>query len=52
MDRKVKYRSLNYAVLGNELFKKTLEGVLLKCLGEGEAYLAVSSVHNEACGDH
>lgn len=37
-DRKVKYRYLNYVVIGNELFKKTPEGVLLKCPSEGEAY--------------
>lgn len=43
--RKVKYKSLSYVVMGNKLFKKTLEGILLKCLSEGEAYLAVSNVH-------
>ncbi|XP_058775090.1 uncharacterized protein LOC131649344 [Vicia villosa] len=31
-DRKIKYRALNYVILGNELYKKTAEGVLLKCL--------------------
>jgi len=40
--RKMKYRALSYVVVGNELFKKTPEGVLFKCLGETEAYLAVS----------
>lgn len=29
-DQKVKYRSLNYVIIGNELFKKTSERVLLK----------------------
>lgn len=52
MDQKVKYTSLNYVVIYNELFKKTPEGVLLKCLGEGEAYLVVSSVHSGASGAH
>lgn len=33
-DRKVKYRSLSYVVIGNKLFKKVSERVLLKCLGE------------------
>lgn len=31
-DQKVKYRSLNYVIIGNELFKKNTKGVLLKCL--------------------
>ena len=52
MDRKTKYRALSYLLMGNELFKKTQEGVLLKCVGESEAYLALSEVHNGACGAH
>ena len=51
-DRRVKYRALSYIISGNELFKKTSEGVLLKCLGEEEAYLAVSNTHSGACGAH
>jgi ribonuclease HI len=51
-DRKVKYRALSYTIIGNELFKKTPEGVLLKCLNENEAFLAISSVHNGSCGAH
>jgi len=50
--RKIKYIALSYVIVGNELFKKTAEGVLLKCLGETEAYLAVSKTHSGACGSH
>ncbi|XP_050902196.1 uncharacterized protein LOC127112046 [Lathyrus oleraceus] len=41
-ERKTKYRALSYVLMGNELFKKTPEGILLKCLGENEAYLALT----------
>jgi ribonuclease HI len=51
-DRKVKYKALSYTIIGNKLFKKTAEGVLLKCLSENEAYLAVSNVHSGSCGAH
>ncbi|XP_058784383.1 uncharacterized protein LOC131659176 [Vicia villosa] len=51
-DRKIKYRALNFVQMRKELFKKTAEGVLLKCLGESEAYLSMSSVHSGACGAH
>ncbi|XP_058753067.1 uncharacterized protein LOC131626247 [Vicia villosa] len=51
-DRMIKYRALNFVLMGHELFKKTTEGVLLKCLRENEAYLAVSNVHSGACGAH
>lgn len=43
---------LSYVVISNELFKKTHEGALLKCLGESEAYMEVSNVHSGACGAH
>lgn len=39
-DRKTRYRALSYVLLGIELFKKSPEGILLKCLNESEAYLA------------
>jgi len=39
-------------IIGNELFKKYPEGVLLKCLSENEAYLAISDTHSGACVSH
>ncbi|KAK2450241.1 hypothetical protein QL285_009370 [Trifolium repens] len=51
-DRKVKYRALSYVIFENGLFKKTFEGILLKCLNESEAYIAVSDVHSSTCGSH
>lgn len=49
---KIKYEALSYVVIGNKLFKKTPKGVLLKCLGESEAYLAISEVHRGSCGSN
>jgi hypothetical protein len=51
-DRKTRYRDLSYVLLGLELFKKSPEGVLLKCLSESEAYLALLTVHSGVCGAH
>ena len=51
-ERKIKYRALSYVLIRNKLFKKTPEGVLLKCLGENEACLALFSVHSGASGAH
>lgn len=51
-NRKTKYRALGYVRLGNKLLKKTPEGILLKCLENTEAYLAIYEVHNGACGAH
>ena len=47
-DRKVKYTELSYVIMGNELFNKNPNGVLLKCLSDTEAYLAIYVVHNGA----
>jgi len=50
--RKIKYQALSYVLISGDLFKKTLEGVLLRCLGETEAYLVVSNTHSGAYGTH
>jgi hypothetical protein len=34
------------------MFYKTLEGLLLKCLGLTEANRLLHEVHEEACGTH
>lgn len=47
-----KYRALSYIIVGNELFKKTPKGILLICLSETEAYLAIYDIHTGACGAH
>lgn len=51
-DKKTKYRALSYVWSGNGLLKKTPEGLLLKFLGDTEAYLAIYEVHNMACDAH
>ena len=39
-------------IIGNELFKKIAEGVLLRCLNKNEAFVAIFTVHSGACGSH
>ncbi|KAK2436050.1 hypothetical protein QL285_021066 [Trifolium repens] len=52
VDRKIKYRALIYIIFENDFFKKTSEGILLKCLNKTEAYVAISDVHSGTCGSH
>ena len=52
IERKIRYRALSYILMGNELFKKTPEGVLLKCLSETEAYIDLSTTQAGTCGAH
>lgn len=44
--QRIKYRELSYTITSNKLFKKTLEGILLKCLSENELYLTIFDVHS------
>ncbi|XP_072076561.1 uncharacterized protein [Arachis hypogaea] len=52
VDRKLKYRAQSYVLINNILFKKSVDGNLLTCLGEKEAYLALAEVHEGICGAH
>ena len=51
-DRKVRQQSLKYALLDGELYRRTLEGLLLKCLGSDQSKVAMGEVHEGICGTH
>jgi hypothetical protein len=51
-DRKVRRQALKYVVINNTLYHRTLDGVLLKCLNEEEARVAMGEVHGGICGTH
>jgi hypothetical protein len=52
MDKKVKRQVLKYMLLDGDLYRRTIDGVLLKCLGEEHAKVAAREVHDEICGAH
>ena len=52
VDKKIKNRALNYVILGDSLFKKSVDGNLLTCLSELEAYIALIEVHEGICEAH
>ena len=52
VDQKIKYKLVNYIIIGEELYKKSIDGVLLKCLGESEAYIALAETHEGICSSH
>jgi hypothetical protein len=37
VDKPLRYRAIKYILLEDELYDHTIDGVLLKCLGEEEA---------------
>jgi hypothetical protein len=52
MDKKVKRQILKYTSLDEDLYQRTIDGVLLKCLGKEHAKVAAWDVHGGICGAH
>jgi hypothetical protein len=51
-DKKVKRQVLKYMLLDDDLYRRTIDNVLLKCLGEEQAKVVVREVHDGICGAH
>nr|KYP45954.1 hypothetical protein KK1_032449 [Cajanus cajan] len=50
--RKIRFQALNYVMLNNKLYKRGFGGILFKCLGNHESYIAIAEVHEGICGAH
>ena len=50
--RKIRFKAMKYVLIGDEMFYRTLEGLLLKCLGPSESNRLLHEVHEGACGTH
>jgi hypothetical protein len=51
-DRKVWCQALKYVVLDNTLYCRTIDDLLLKCLGLDQSKIAIGKVHEGICGTH
>jgi hypothetical protein len=51
-DKKVKHQVLKYMSLDADLYRTTIDIMLLKCLGEEQAKVAVWEVRDGICGAH
>jgi hypothetical protein len=51
-DKKLRWQVLKYKWLDGDLYRRTINDVLLKCLGDEEAKEAVQEVHDGICGAH
>jgi hypothetical protein len=49
---KLRYKAIKFVLLDGHLFYKSLDGVLLQCLGPEEAKKMMSEVHDGLCGAH
>ena len=50
--RKLRYKSTKYVLLDDQLYYKTIDGALLKCLNQEEAKVLMGEVHEGICGAH
>jgi hypothetical protein len=50
--KRTRYRAMKYVLIGDDMFYRTLEGLLLKCLGPAESNQLLHEVHEGACGTH
>jgi ribonuclease HI len=51
-DRNIRRTTFKYVLMSDELYRRTVNDVLLKCLGPGDAILAMAKVHEWICGTH
>ena len=51
-DRKIRRQALKYTLLDSELYRRTIDGLLLKCLGPDQSRVAMGEVHEGLCGTH
>ncbi|XP_072094094.1 uncharacterized protein [Arachis hypogaea] len=52
VDRKIKLRAINFVLLADELYKKGIDGSLMRCLSQEDQKIALGEVHNGICGAH
>jgi hypothetical protein len=51
-DQKIRQQALKYTIINGELYQRTVEGVLLRCLSKEEAMVAMGEVHEGLYGAH
>jgi hypothetical protein len=50
--KRIRCKAMKYVLIGDDKFYRTLEGLLLKCLGPTKANWLLHEVHEGACGTH
>ena len=51
-DRKIRRQALKYTLFNNELYRRTIDGLFLKCLDFDQSRVATGEVHEGMCGTH
>jgi hypothetical protein len=51
-NKKVGRQALKYTLLDGDLYQRTVDGLLLKCLNQEQALVVMGEVHEGLCGTH
>jgi hypothetical protein len=51
-DRKLRRQALKYTILDGEVYRRTVDGMLLNCLDDEHAKIEMGEVHEGLCGTH
>jgi hypothetical protein len=51
-DRNVRRTAFKYVLMSDELYRRTIDDILLKCLGPSDVVLAMAEIHEGICGTH
>jgi len=52
VERRVRFQATKYVLLEGELYYRTIDGILLRCLGDDEAKNLMGEIHEGVCGAH
>ena len=52
VERNIRRLALKYVLVDNELYRRTADDILLKCLGTDQTRVAMGEVHEGICGTH
>ncbi|KAL0413602.1 UNVERIFIED_CONTAM: hypothetical protein Sradi_1561900 [Sesamum radiatum] len=50
--RRLKFKATRFTTVGTYLYKRTIDGPLLKCLDEERAQYVLREIHEGSCGNH
>ncbi|KAL2226405.1 UNVERIFIED_CONTAM: Pol polyprotein [Sesamum indicum] len=50
--RSLKFRATRFTMIGSDLYKRSVEGPLLKCLNHEQAKYVMREIHEGSCGNH
>jgi ribonuclease HI len=51
-DKNIRRIAFKFVLMSDELYRRTVNDILLKCLGPGDAILAMAEVYEGICGTH